>query len=176
MLRNLVVLNGLCACAFVATTATASAPGPDGYFQTGVAVHKAAGKHDYTIVHEMKALPAVRTAQAFAEADTQKRFIIYTLEDVPCTAFSSVLRTGLQREGLVGTEVNRIAQVCPAGVVKARSTIVIAYEPSTAVTSISVEKRGTVTITGRPAMRQVWKVWFGAGAAAAERAGLSSRR
>lgn len=176
MPRNLLTLLALCACAAASSTASASAPGPDGYFQTGVAVHKAAGDHDYTIVHEMKKLPTARTAQAFVEADTRKRFVISTIKDVPCASFSSFLRTGLQREGLVATEVNRIAQVCASGVIKARSRIVIAYDPATTVTSVSVEKLGTVSITGRAAMLRIWKIWFGSGAAASERAALSARR
>lgn len=34
MLRRVSVVVGLCACASVTTNANASAPGPDGYFQT----------------------------------------------------------------------------------------------------------------------------------------------
>lgn len=176
MPRTFFALLALCACAALPTNASASAPGPDGYFQTGVAAHKTAGEHDYTIMHEVKQLPALRTPQAFIEADTPKRFVINTLKDIPCASFSSFLRAGLQREGTAAADVNRLAQVCPSGVVKQRSRIVIAYDPSTTVTSLSVEKLGTVSISGRPAMLRIWKIWLGAGAAAGDRAALSSRR
>lgn len=157
-------------------SALADTPGPDGYYQTGLAVHTTAGEHDYTTVHELKELPAQRTPQAIIDAETRKRFVISTFQDVPCSTFSGFLRTGLLREGMLQADVERLANVCSVPSVKKGRRIVVAYDPATTVTTLSIEKVGTASVAGHSAMVRVWKVWFGASASSTDRAGLSSRR
>lgn len=155
--------------------ASASSPGPSGYFQTGSHVHRTGGAHDFTVVHDIKELPAQRTAGALVEADVEKRFVVYVLGDVPCSTLTNMLEAGAIREGMSGATAAGIVHACPSGSLKRGTRAVVAYDPATKTTSISAEGRGTASFQGLPAMRQIWGVWLGAGAPAGARGDLSSR-
>ncbi len=168
---------GLCALGAVAIPATGSAtePGRDGFYPTGLVVRTDHAGREYTIVHQVKTRPTQRTAAGLVLADVEKRFLITPARDIPCEAFRAQLRAGLVRNGMQQATATTLASACSGGIIKARSRIVIAYSPSTRVTVLDIEKVGSARVSGLDAMKSVWGVWLGSGEKAAERAALSAK-
>lgn len=178
MRRSTSALCGLVVLSSVAFAGVAAAerPGADGFFQTGVFVRKDASGPVLSIVHEVKTLPATRTASALVDASVEKRFLIAPLRDIPCTEFRAKLESGFARNGLTTASAEAFASACPGTqTLKARSRVTLSYSPTTQTTTLSIEKLGTTTLSGVPAMKKIWGAWLSVPETPAEKNALSDR-
>ena len=160
---------------FVAALALASEPGADGFFQTGVTVKRGPRGPEYTVLHEMKSLPKTRSALGIVSADVSKRFLITPAKDLSCDSFKTLLRVGLLRNGMSPTAATSLVSACSGVTIRARSPIAIVYSPGSQTTTLTIEKMGTTQVSGLPAMRSVWGIWFGNPESAKEKSALSAR-
>lgn len=126
---------------------------------------------DYTITHEMKALPAAKTRRGVIDADVDKRFTLHAHRDIPCTELKAALRAGFARNATTITpsanaKLQPFVDVC-VGTLKAKSTVVIAYNATTKTTLVwmktgaSASAPATATAPGLDFMKAVWSVWLG---------------
>jgi hypothetical protein len=126
---------------------------------------------DYTITHEMKALPAAKTRRGVIDADVDKRFTLHAHRDIPCTELKAALRAGFARNATTITpsanaKLQPFVDVC-VGTLKAKSTVVIAYNAATKTTLVwmktgaSTSAPATATAPGLDFMKAVWSVWLG---------------
>jgi hypothetical protein len=126
---------------------------------------------DYTITHEMKALPAAKTRRGVIDADVDKRFTLHAHRDIPCAELKAALRGGFARNATTITpsanaKLQPFLDVC-VGTLKAKSTVVIAYNAATKTTLVWMKTGAaasaptTATAPGLDFMKAVWSVWLG---------------
>ncbi len=155
--------------------ATSAADGQDGFVRTGLFVARAGdGKPQYTIVHEIRRGPVVSRG-SLVEANIEKRYLISTARELPCSMFSERFASVLQAKGSP-RDARMVRDICTVPVIPARSRIVIVYVAGSGKTTVSVEGMGTFQATGESAMRAIWGVFLGEGATVAERTALAARR
>ncbi len=151
----------LLGCLLIAPPAPAVQPSRDGWFLTGSATKGAASK-DYTLVHEMRALPALKTRRGVIDADVDKRFVWHVRRDLPCAGLKAALRADFARNAYTrSAEITPFVNACSGPTLRARSRVVIRYVAATKTTSVSMQGMGTASVVGLDFMKAVWSLWLG---------------
>ena len=161
-LRAAVSATALLACLLVAPSSQAVEPSRGGWYLTGSATKVTASVKDYTLLHEMKALPAVKTKRGVIDADVDKRFSWRLHRDLSCATLKAALRDGFRRNAYTtSATITTFVNACSGTTLKARSTVVIRYVAATKTTTLSVSGMGTTSVVGVDFMRAVWSLWLG---------------
>lgn len=172
------VSAGLASCALSSSDARAFERPRTGWYVTGStprsvtpaptgpsAAAAAKPPKDYTITHEMKALPAAKTRRGVIDADVDKRFTLDAHRDIPCADLKAALRAGFTRNAYTtNAKISPFVDVC-TGTLKARSTVVIAYTAATKTTRVWMKvgagAPATTAVAGLDFMKATWSVWLG---------------
>lgn len=143
----------------VASDSWALKPRAGGFFETGSATVRDAQGIKYIVVHEMRTLPAQKSAEAVIFADVDKQLTLFAYREMPCADFKAMVRPALERGGL-SSNAGTFVGACSQGKVKARSRVFVRYEAASKTTTLAVEGGTKTSLNGAPAMRAVWRSFF----------------
>jgi len=154
------------AFALALTPAFAAVQGKDGFYHTGDGIQTAAHwpftMELFTVAHDTKDIPAVKTRQAMIELDADKRLTLRMLRDVSV----SHLKTGLEdRYRLNGycdaDEIHRFLAGLQGLSVPTGSSIVITYDANSKTTTLAAPSGSVTSVQGVKFMEATWSIWFG---------------
>ncbi|MBK6607228.1 MAG: chalcone isomerase family protein [Leptospiraceae bacterium] len=114
----------------------------------------------YAITHQMKDVPANRTAAEFINAETDKKFILKMKRDVDSAKIVSAINDAYALNGYSNKANQDSFSSVLTGDLKENDTITISYNATSK--SVTCNYAGkTSTVAGSDFMKATWSIWFG---------------
>lgn len=114
----------------------------------------------YAITHQMKDVPATRSAAEFINADTDKRLILKMKRDVEAAKISNAFNEAYALNGYSNTANQNTFSSVLTGDLKENDTITISYNAATKTTTCNYGGK-TSSVAGIDFMKATWSIWFG---------------
>lgn len=129
---------------------------------SGIRVKKVAfvNVNVYSITHQMKDVPATRTAQDFINAETDKRLILKMKRDVPAEKIVTAINEAYTLNGYSNKSNQDTMSSVLTGDLKENDTITIAYNASNKTVTCNYAGK-TSSVSGADFMKATWSIWFG---------------
>lgn len=114
----------------------------------------------YQITHQMKDIPATRSAQEFINAETDKRLILKMKRDVDSAKIVAAINDAYALNGYSNKANQDTFSSVLTGDLKENDTITISYNAATKATTCNYAGK-TSTVNGADFMKATWSIWFG---------------
>lgn len=114
----------------------------------------------YQITHQMKDVPANRSASEMINADTDKRFYLKMKRDVDAAKIGAAFNDAYTLNGYSNKANQQTLFGVLKGDLKENETITISYNATTKTTSCNYGGK-TSTVAGVDFMKATWSIWFG---------------
>ncbi|HMV46035.1 MAG TPA: chalcone isomerase family protein [Leptospiraceae bacterium] len=114
----------------------------------------------YAITHQMKDVPATRSAQEMINAETDKRFILKMKRNVDSAKIVTAINDAYALNGYSNKANQDTFSSVLTGDLKENDTITISYNAATKSVTCNYSGK-TSTVTGSDFMKATWSIWFG---------------
>lgn len=129
---------------------------------SGVRVKKIAfvSVNVYAITHQMKDVPATRSASEFINAETDKRLILKMKRDVEAAKIVTAINEAYALNGYSNKANQDSFSSVLTGDLKENDTITISYNATSKTTTCNYGGK-TSSVSGADFMKATWSIWFG---------------
>ncbi len=129
---------------------------------SGVRVKKIAfvSVNVYAITHQMKDVPATRSASEFINAETDKRLILKMKRDVEAAKIVTAINEAYALNGYSNKANQDSFSSVLTGDLKENDTITISYNATSKAVTCNYAGK-TSTVNGADFMKATWSIWFG---------------